>query len=86
MRWWWMEEGTYMPGGAVRRAPENQPLDGRRVDGAPRDLALRLHGRRRSRSRSKANPLSLSAIVAGQLLFMTHQEELYVVRLYLDKQ
>ena len=71
MRWWWMEEGTYMAGGAVRRAPENQPLDGRRVDGAPRDLALRLHGR----SRSKAKPLSVSAIVAGQLLFRTHQEE-----------
>jgi len=32
-----------MSGGAVRAAPENQPLDDRRVDGAPGDLALRLH-------------------------------------------
>lgn len=71
MRWWWMEEGTYMAGGAVRRAPENQPLDGRRVDGAPRDLALRLHGR----SSSKGNHSLCQPLLPGQLLFRTHQEE-----------
>lgn len=35
---------------------------------------------------SACTGVPVSAIVAGQLLFMTHQEELYVVRLYLDKQ
>ena len=55
-----------MSGGAVRAAPENQPLDGHRVDGVPGDLALRLHEHHPSHC--------IVSAIAGQLLSVEVQE------------
>ena len=70
-----------MSGGAVRAAPENQPLDDRRVDGAPGDLALRLH---------KHPWYCIVSAIAGHLLVSVEVEGfrdcVTKVGLYLDKQ